>query len=96
MTKGLSISSHNNNDKLSVSVDNKGTDKKIIIKQNLKILFIYSISIVISLGFNELIIVIFNKISNNNRSVYSHFIYVLIMTLILIILTYNLNINLTF
>jgi hypothetical protein len=97
MVKGISMKDNNNNDKLGVTLENKSNiDKKLIIKQNLKILLIYSLSIVISLGFNELIIVIFNKISNNNRTIYSHVLYVFFMTIILIMITYNLNISLTF
>lgn len=98
MARGISFKENNNSDdKLGVSVENKeNIDKKLIIKQNLKILLIYSLSIVISLGFNELVIVIFNKLSNNNRTIYSHILYVVFMTLILIMLTYNLNISLTF
>ena len=96
MARGISFKD-NNTDKLGVTVENNNkSDKKLIIKQNLKILLIYSLSIVISLGFNELIIVIFNKLSNNNRTIYSHILYVIFMTIILIILTYNLNISLTF
>ncbi len=97
MARGISFKD-NNTDKLGVTVENNNNkpDKKLIIKQNLKILLIYSLSIVISLGFNELVIVIFNKLSNNNRTIYSHILYVIFMTIILIILTYNLNISLTF
>jgi hypothetical protein len=96
MVKGISILDNNKNDKLGVTLEKQNIDKKIIIKQNLKILLIYSLSIVISLGFNELVIVIFNKLSNNNRTISSHVLYVFFMTLILILLTYNLNISLTF
>jgi hypothetical protein len=74
--------------KLNISVkDNDITNNKNIADQNIKVIFLYSLCLMLALGINNLINIIFNK----KHNVIFHIIYVIIVIIIVFILSYRIN-----